>query len=76
MTHKDKAPSPLERLFEKMGWRKGGYGSHVKVRPNGSRYIDADEYFRGNAAWQEKVSQLDSLFEEDTKEKTEENRDV
>ena len=76
MTHKGKAPSALERLFEKMGLRKGSYGPHVKVGPNGSRYIDADEYFRGNEAWQEKVSQLDRLFEEDTKERTEENRDA
>ena len=64
---------PLKRFFERIS--DGGYGPHVKIRPNGSRYVDADEHFRDNEDWKNKVSQLGSLFKESTKESTTEHRD-
>ena len=64
----------LKSLFERI--IDGGYGPHVKIRPNGSRYVDADEHFRDNEEWMEKVSQLGSLFKKDAEEKTTETREV
>ncbi len=65
----------LERLFGKKDSNEG-YGPHVKVRPNGSRYVDADEHFRNNEDWMKKIDQLDSLYEKEAEEKTTGNKDA